>query len=145
MCGIISEARHLVQDSNDNSNIDYNNKDVPMILPAYSINWHVRHYIADKRNKYLPILIELSDTPFALRSADVQQQQQQLINTIFSNELFPFCVDFFPLSPTRHLPDLIIWVTRWVSYKKHELLALREHLGSSCCSSFWFSVLCLTV
>jgi hypothetical protein len=42
-----------------------------------------------------------------------------------------FYADFgFPLSPTRLLPDLTIWVSRWVSYKKQELLTLRKHLGS---------------
>jgi len=31
----------------------------------------------------------------------------------------------------KRLPDLTIRVLRWVYYKKHELLPLREHLGSS--------------
>ena len=37
---------------------------------------------------------------------------------------------WLPLSPRRLFPDLTIWVARWVSYKKQELLTLREHLGS---------------
>ena len=37
---------------------------------------------------------------------------------------------FFPLSPIAFLSDLTIYITRWVSYKKQELLILPEHLGS---------------
>jgi len=45
---------------------------------------------------------------------------------------------FIPLSPTRFLSDFI-WVTRRVSYKKQELLILREHLD---CKLF-FCVVCV--
>jgi hypothetical protein len=39
---------------------------------------------------------------------------------------------FFPVSLPRPLPDMIayILITRWESYKKLELLTLREHLSS---------------
>jgi hypothetical protein len=37
---------------------------------------------------------------------------------------------YFPLSSVNLWPDWTIWVTRWVSYKKQELLTLPEHLGS---------------
>ena len=38
---------------------------------------------------------------------------------------------FFPLSPTRLVSDLTIYVSNsMVSYKKQELLTLHEHLGS---------------
>ena len=43
------------------------------------------------------------------------------------------------LSLTRLLPDLTIWVTKWISYKKHELFILHEQLGSILI--FLFSVL----
>jgi hypothetical protein len=33
-------------------------------------------------------------------------------------------------SPTLLLPDLPIWATRWMSYKREEQLILRGHLGS---------------
>jgi len=45
---------------------------------------------------------------------------------------FPFTYFFSFLSPqsqTRLLPELIIWVTRLISYRKQELLTLREHMG----------------
>jgi hypothetical protein len=46
------------------------------------------------------------------------------------NGYFSFDVDFFfPLSPTRPLPDLIILVTLQVSYNRKELLTLQEHYG----------------
>jgi len=51
-----------------------------------------------------------------------------------NNGSFTFYVDFyFPLSLPRLVPELTvyIWVTRRVSYKKQELLTLREHLSSS--------------
>ena len=44
-------------------------------------------------------------------------------------------VIFFPLSPTR----LYTRVTRWVSYKKQELLTVGESLNSSC---FWWGPCC---
>ena len=49
------------------------------------------------------------------------------------NGFFIFYVEFFfPLSLPRLLLDLTvyIWIIRWVSYKKQELLTLREHLSS---------------
>jgi hypothetical protein len=36
----------------------------------------------------------------------------------------------FPLTSTKLLPSLTIWVTRRVFYKKHELITLHENLGS---------------
>jgi len=44
---------------------------------------------------------------------------------------FTFYVDvLFPLSLPRLLPDYIWGVTLWVSYKKQELLTIREHPSS---------------
>ena len=31
---------------------------------------------------------------------------------------------FFPISPTKLLTDLAVWVTWWMAFKKHELLTL---------------------
>ena len=52
-------------------------------------------------------------------------------------------------SPMRLLPDLPMWVTRRISYKKQELLTISDHLVSIpvfgkglCCSTFLFSLLC---
>ena len=51
--------------------------------------------------------------------------------SVSQKAIFPFHVYFvFTLLPTRLLPDSTIWVTRWMSYKKQELLNIREHLDS---------------
>jgi hypothetical protein len=67
--------------------------------------------------------------------------------------LFLFYVDFFLSS--KHRQDfyqtwLYLWVTRWVSYKKHELLTLCEHVDSppifgGGCVANRFSFLCCVV
>jgi hypothetical protein len=50
----------------------------------------------------------------------------------FSKERFLFFrrIFFCHLSPTRLLPTCTMWVTRWVSYKKKDLLIVLQHLGS---------------
>ena len=50
-------------------------------------------------------------------------------NDFFS--LLPIFFSFlFPPSQTRLLSDLTTWVTRRVSYKKQEILTIRDHLNS---------------
>jgi hypothetical protein len=74
-----------------------------------------------------------------------QHQSQKTIkmsnmdSVVNSTYIFTFSRDndclshlfFFTPSPTRRLPELTRWGTRRVSYEKHELITLREHLGSS--------------
>jgi hypothetical protein len=46
-----------------------------------------------------------------------------------------------PLSLTRLLPDLTVWVTRRVPYKKQELLTIRAQMGSPP-GFFWWVCFC---
>ena len=46
------------------------------------------------------------------------------------------------LSPTRHLPDLTLWVSRRLSYKKQKLHTLGVHLGSL---MVWFVLLIILI
>jgi hypothetical protein len=58
-------------------------------------------------------------------------------------DLLLFYVDvFFPPSLPRLLLDfwLYIWITRWVSYMKQELLTIHEHLSSP--PVFWWGPYC---
>ena len=88
----------------------------------------------------------------SLRSSSGTGWLLRNIRILNDNGSFPFYVDLFflPLSPTRHLPDLAIWIIWRMSSKKQEPVTLHYHLGSSpvffvvdpCYSSFLFSVLC---
>jgi hypothetical protein len=67
-------------------------------------------------------------------------------------DLFPFTKIFSLLYHRQDFYWTSLWVTRQVSYKKQELLSLREHLGSplvfwsgQCCSSFYSFLCCVLV
>ena len=65
-----------------------------------------------------------------LRSSSWTGWSLQNIHFLNYNWSFAFYINiFFPLSQTKLLPDMTICVSWRLSYKKQELLTLREHLG----------------
>ena len=70
------------------------------------------------------------------------------MNVIINYYIFQMPIDFVFLYHRQHFYRSWLWVAWQISYKKRELLTLREYLGSppvfwkvSCYSSFKFSVL----
>ena len=70
------------------------------------------------------------------------------MNVIINYYIFQMPIDFIFLYHRQYFYRSWLWVAWRITYKKRELLTLREYLGSprflkvSCCSSFKFSVLC---
>ena len=59
----------------------------------------------------------------------------------YGNVSFLFCVDSFSLPPTRALPELTIWLTRRLSYRKQKLFTLRKHQDSVPVFFGWYVLL----
>ena len=88
--------------------------------------WHLFQNIAEVDNRKLEILLLLS----------------LKWNLIFS--LLSRCF-YFPLSPTRRLPDLYIWVTRWNIMRNRNCLpvaSIRIFVGSELLTILVFCAFC---
>jgi len=113
-----------------------------LLLNDTNIIWH-RHRFSEKQKVinwliccFLSTVREVTDAPMLTSSLQTFYDRHHELVIRYEISIsrmtmgsFPFYLGlFFPLSPT--LLSLTIWVTRRVSYRKHEPLSLREYLGA---------------